>query len=87
MGVDFIGNLLELQPGEFFTFSPNDRSVGGRCQERMDILRRARKGQTSESGVTRVWLGREGLCLAGCWGPSRRLSKLMPGCACFSSLL
>ena len=57
LGVDFIGNLLELQPGEFFTFSPNDRSVGGRYQEMMDILRQG-KGQTSESGVTRVWLGK-----------------------------
>ena len=23
--------------------------------------------------------GREGLCVAGCWGPLRRMSKLTPG--------
>ena len=64
MGVDFIGNLTELQPGEFLTFSPNDRSVGGRYQEMMGILGQG-KGQTSGSGVTRVGLGkRRAVC--GC---------------------
>lgn len=56
-GVDFIGNLMELQPGEFFTFSPDDRSVGGRYQEMMDILGQG-EGQMSGSGVTRVGLGK-----------------------------
>ena len=55
MGVDFIGNLMQLQPGEFFTVSPDDRSVGGRYQEMMDILGQG-EGQMSGSGVTRVGL-------------------------------
>lgn len=69
MGVDFIGNLTELQPGEFLTFSPNDRSVGGRYKEMMGILGQG-KGQMSGSRVTCVGLGkRRAVCgwVLGCW--------------------